>query len=149
MRVSVVALLLAGVASFAPPRRVLVAPSARAPGRLTRAASEGEAADGDGAPTAAVDGGAATADDDLKEPMASAEQSKLELLSKMSGWESTMEERKAATLGGMTPGAMDGFDVGLYVAFPFLFFPLVAFLFFPAIANNFLDINSVGPPPTS
>ena len=104
MRYSVFALLLAGVASFAPPPRVLVA------ARLTRAASEGEAADGDGA-AAAVDGGAA--DDVLKEPMASAEQSKLQLLSKMSGWESTMEERKAATLGGMTPGAMDGFDVGL------------------------------------
>ena len=53
---------------------------------------------------------------------------------KMSRWEATDEEIKAATLGGVTPGGLggkernDSFDIGLYIAFPFMirgFFPKV------------------------
>jgi len=132
MRIAVLAALLACAHAFAPPRAPLR--SLRSP----LAAEEGDA------PADVVDvADAAPAEGEATEA------TKLELLSKMSGWEATEAERKAATLGGMTPGKMDGFDIGLYVAFPFLFLPLVAFLFFPAIANNFIDVSSVGPPPMS
>ena len=131
MRIAVLAALLACAHAFAPPRAPLR--SLRSP----LAAEEGDA------PADVVDVAKEIMEGEAPEA------TKLELLSKMSGWEATEAERKAATLGGMTPGKMDGFDIGLYVAFPFLFLPLVAFLFFPAIANNFIDVSSVGPPPMS
>ena len=60
------------------------------------------------------------------------------LKDKMMSWEATEEERKAATLGGLTPtsSGVDGFDLGLYIAFPFLFGSLCLFLFFPLIGSR-------------
>ena len=60
------------------------------------------------------------------------------LKDKMMSWEATDEERKAATLGGLTPtsSGVDGFDLGLYIAFPFLFGSLCLFLFFPLIGSR-------------
>jgi hypothetical protein len=72
---------------------------------------------------------------------------------KMSRWEATDEEVKAATLGGITPGGLggkqrnDGFDIGLYIAFPFMILGSLLFAFFPLIMDN-IDVSSVGPPPT-
>mmetsp|Transcript_18265 Transcript_18265/g.32980 ORF Transcript_18265/g.32980 Transcript_18265/m.32980 type:complete len:144 (-) Transcript_18265:47-478(-) len=74
---------------------------------------------------------------------------------KMKSWEASEEEIKAATLGGVVPGGggggedrTDAFDVGLYIAFPIMVISCLAFVFFPLIVGN-IDINSVGPPPTS
>ena len=71
---------------------------------------------------------------------------------KMSKWEATDEEIKAATLGGVTPGGLggrkgvDGFDLGLYVAFPFMILGSLLFAIFPLIMDK-IDVSSVGPPP--
>ena len=86
------------------------------------------AAEGDGAPAAA--------------PRASLE-------AKMANWDATEEEVKAATLGGMVPGskgAFDGFDIGLYIAFPFMVATSLVFALFPVIMSK-IDVSSVGPPP--
>lgn len=75
---------------------------------------------------------------------------KKSLEEKMSKWEATDEEKKAATLGGVVPssdGRSDAFDVGLYVAFPFMVIASLAFAFFPFIMDK-IDVSSVGPPPT-
>jgi hypothetical protein len=76
---------------------------------------------------------------------------KLSLEDKMKSWEATDEELKAASLGGnipQIPQRTDGFDIGLYIAFPFMIIACLLFLAFPFIAGN-LDVSSVGPPPTS
>jgi hypothetical protein len=66
----------------------------------------------------------------------------------MAKWEATEEEVKAASLGGITPGKerKDGFDLGLYVAFPFMIAGSLLFAFFPLIMDK-IDVSSVGPPP--
>jgi len=68
---------------------------------------------------------------------------------KMSSWEATEEERKSTTLGGLIPGSSgaDSFDIGLYVAFPFLFGSLFLFLVFPFLRDS-LDVASLESPPT-
>ena len=74
------------------------------------------------------------------------------LQEKMANWEASEEEIKAATLGGMSPGGLggrkgnDGFDVGLYIAFPFMILGSLLFAFFPFIMDK-IDVSSVGPPP--
>lgn len=77
---------------------------------------------------------------------------------KMKSWEASEEEIKAATLGGVVPGSSiggsesanrrDGFDVGLWIAFPIMVISCLAFVFFPILIGN-IDVSSVGPPPTS
>ena len=67
---------------------------------------------------------------------------------KMAGWEASEEEIKAASLGGMTPGkaGTDGFDIGLYIAFPIIVGTSLLFALFPFIMDK-IDVSSVGPPP--
>jgi hypothetical protein len=74
---------------------------------------------------------------------------KLSLEEKMANWEASEEEIKAATLGGMTPGrgGTDGFDIGLYIAFPIIVATSLLFAVFPFIMDK-IDVTSVGPPPT-
>ena len=67
------------------------------------------------------------------------------LQSKMNSWEATEEEKNAATLGGLTPGNMDGFDLGLAIAFPFIVGTCALFILFPLYAPE-LSAGS-GPPP--
>ena len=76
------------------------------------------------------------------------EATKLSLEEKMKNWEASDEEIKAATLGGVVPERTDGFDVGLYIAFPFMVIGCLLFLAFPLLIGN-IDVSSVGPPPTS
>eukprot|EP00520_Triparma_pacifica_P003026 CAMPEP_0118653324 /NCGR_PEP_ID=MMETSP0785-20121206/11773_1 /TAXON_ID=91992 /ORGANISM="Bolidomonas pacifica, Strain CCMP 1866" /LENGTH=102 /DNA_ID=CAMNT_0006545865 /DNA_START=176 /DNA_END=484 /DNA_ORIENTATION=- len=73
---------------------------------------------------------------------------KLTLEEKMASWEATDEERRAATLGGMVPGGKkgDGFDLGLWIAFPFIVIFSLLFAVFPFIMES-IDTSSVGPPP--
>ena len=79
--------------------------------------------DGEAAPTAT------TEEVDDATPLSSLE-------AKMQSWEATDEDRKAATLGGLTPGSMDGFDIGLAIAFPFIVGTCLLFLLFPFIGEN-------------
>jgi len=72
---------------------------------------------------------------------------KKSLEDKMASWEASEEEIKASTLGGVTPGRSDAFDIGLYIAFPFMILASLAFAFFPFIMDK-IDVSSVGPPPT-
>ena len=89
---------------------------------------------------------------DAEEPQsgdeAKKEATRLSLEEKMAKWEATEEEIKAATLGGVVPKRADSFDVGLYVAFPFMVIGCFLFLAFPFLADK-IDVSSVGPPPTS
>jgi hypothetical protein len=55
---------------------------------------------------------------------------------KMASWEATEEEKAAATLGGLTPGKMDSFDIGLAIAFPFIVGTCLLFLLFPFIGES-------------
>lgn len=66
---------------------------------------------------------------------------------KMKSWEASEEEIRAASLGGVTPERSDVFDIGLYIAFPFMILASLAFAFFPFIMDK-IDVSSVGPPPT-
>jgi hypothetical protein len=68
---------------------------------------------------------------------------------KMASWEASEEEIKAASLGGLTPGkgGTDGFDIGLYIAFPIIVVTSLFFAVFPFIMDK-IDVSSVGPPPT-
>lgn len=78
-----------------------------------------------------------TSDDDVKPT----------LEEKMKSWEASEEELRAASLGGLTPTAgVDGFDIGLYIAFPFMIATGLLFGFFPLIMDK-IDVSSVGPPP--
>ena len=78
---------------------------------------------------------------------------KVSLEEKMQKWEASEEELKNASLGGVVPGLVaggtgaDGFDIGLYVAFPIIVLTSLAFAFFPFIMDK-IDVTSVGPPPT-
>ena len=74
---------------------------------------------------------------------------KLSLEAKMAKWEASQEEIQRATLGGLVPQQRraDSFDLGLYVAFPFMIIGCLLFLAFPFLVNN-IDVSSVGPPPT-
>eukprot|EP01083_Nonionella_stella_P044051 118783_1 len=74
---------------------------------------------------------------------------KQSLEEKMASWEASDEEIKAASLGGMTPGkgGTDGFDIGLYLAFPVIVATSLFFAVFPFIMDK-IDVSSVGPPPT-
>ena len=74
---------------------------------------------------------------------------KLSLEEKMKSWEASEEEIKAASLGGITAGSKsgtDGFDVGLWVMFPFIVATSLLFFVFPFIKDS-IDVSSVGPPP--
>lgn len=75
------------------------------------------------------------------------EDTKKSLEDKMAGWEASEEEIKASSLGGVVPGRSDAFDVGLYIAFPFMIIGSLLFAFFPFIMDK-IDVSSVGPPPT-
>lgn len=93
------------------------------------------------------------AEDDVEEKTEEEiEAAKISLEEKMKNWEATEEELKAASLGGLTQKKGDGnigsFDVGLYIAFPFMIIACLLFLAFPFLAGN-LDVSSVGPPPTT
>jgi hypothetical protein len=85
-------------------------------------------------------------DEEMDDTKASA--TRLSLEEKMKAWEATDEERRAATLGGVVPERTDSFDVGLYIAFPFMIVGCLLFLAFPFLADK-IDVSSVGPPPTS
>jgi hypothetical protein len=76
------------------------------------------------------------------------EAKKKALEEKMASWEATDEEIRAASLGGLTPGkrGTDGFDIGLYIAFPIMVATGLLFAFFPFIMDK-IDVSSVGPPP--
>ena len=75
---------------------------------------------------------------------------KMSLEEKMQSWEASEEEIKAASLGGMTPGSRgggaDGFDIGLWIMFPFIVATSLLFFVFPFIMDK-IDVSSVGPPP--
>ena len=64
---------------------------------------------------------------------------------KMKSWEANDEEIKAASLGGLTPGSMDGFDLGLAVAFPFIVGSCALFILFPLYAPNLALESGVVP----
>jgi hypothetical protein len=84
-------------------------------------------------------------EDDTKEETSAA---KISLEEKMKGWEATPEEIKASTLGGVVPKPRsDGFDVGLWIMFPFLIVTSLLFFVFPFIKDS-IDVSSIGPPPT-
>jgi hypothetical protein len=72
---------------------------------------------------------------------------KMSLEEKMKGWEATDEEIKKATLGGVVPGTTDGFDIGLWIMFPFIVATSLLFFVFPFVKDS-IDFSSVGPPPT-
>ena len=72
---------------------------------------------------------------------------KVSLEEKLKSWEATEEEVKAASLGGLTPNRVDGFDIGLYIMFPFMVATGILFGIFPFIMDK-IDVSSVGPPPT-
>lgn len=78
------------------------------------------------------------------------QKTKLSLEEKMKSWEASEEEIKAASLGGLTPGkgggGVDGFDVGLGIAFPIMVGSSLLFLLFPFM-QGMIDFDSVGPPP--
>merc|ERR1719232_600344 len=71
---------------------------------------------------------------------------------KMKSWEASEEEIKAATLGGIVPGASNklssgtsGFDIGLYIAFPLMIIGSLMFALFPFVMDK-IDVTGVGPP---
>ncbi len=80
-------------------------------------------------------------------PSSTDEATKKSLEDKMKEWEASEEEIKAASLGGVTPGRADGFDIGLFLAFPFIVGSALFFAVFPFIMDK-IDVSSVGPPPT-
>jgi len=75
------------------------------------------------------------------------EATKLSLEEKMKNWEASEEEIKSATLGGVVPGKnrTDGFDVGLYIAFPFMVVGCLIFLLFPLLVGQ-IDLSNVEVP---
>ena len=101
--------------------------------------------------------------DAAEETAASSGASSLE--EKMASWEASEEEARSKTLGGNLPligmpglpGRMtrtdqptkaDGFDVGMTISGIILFPLTLVVLAFPFFMGN-IDVNSVGPPPTS
>lgn len=102
---------------------------------------------------AAEDDSSSSGDDGKVSSSSALSSSKASLEEKMKKWEASEEEVKAATLGGLVPGTSkenrsDAFDVGLYILFPIMVLSGLAFAFFPLIMGN-IDVDSVGPPPTS
>jgi hypothetical protein len=85
-------------------------------------------------------------EDSTGENVSSEVDAKKSLEEKMKGWEASEEEIKASSLGGVTPGRTDAFDIGLYIAFPFMILGSLAFALFPFIMDK-IDVSSVGPPP--
>mmetsp|Transcript_2335 Transcript_2335/g.2826 ORF Transcript_2335/g.2826 Transcript_2335/m.2826 type:complete len:138 (-) Transcript_2335:132-545(-) len=81
------------------------------------------------------------------EVSSASEVTKKSLEDKMKEWEASDEEIKNASLGGITPGRSDGFDIGLLLAFPFIVGSALFFAIFPLIMDK-IDVSSVGPPPT-
>lgn len=76
-------------------------------------------------------------------------ETKISLEEKMKSWEASEEEIKAASLGGITAGSKggaDGFDIGLWIMFPFIVATSLLFFVFPFIMDK-IDVSSVGPPP--
>ena len=84
---------------------------------------------------------------------------------KMASWEASEAEQRSATLGGglplvgmpglpgrMTrtdqPKKLDGFDLGMNLSGLILFPLAIAVFAFPFFLDS-IDVNSVGPPPTS
>lgn len=117
-----------GVASWQPARSII---GGAGPSRydITRLLAETE--DGEGGSTSTSDA------------------PQLSLEEKMKSWEASEEEIKAASLGGITAGSKsgtDGFDVGLWVMFPFIVATSLLFFVFPFIKDS-IDVSSVGPPP--
>ena len=72
---------------------------------------------------------------------------------KMQSWEATEEDQKKASLGGLTPGSMDSFDIGLALAFPFIVGTCLLFLLFPFIgeqlASGSRDLPAFEPEPAA
>lgn len=66
---------------------------------------------------------------------------------KMKTWEASEAEIKAATLGGLVPGKIDGFELGLNIVFPIMLVSCVFIALFPLFMGS-IDVSSVGPPPT-
>ena len=89
---------------------------------------------------------AESADESADEP--SSPETKVSLEEKMKSWEASEEEIRDASLMGVVPGQKtDGFDIGLYVAFPFMIIGSLMFALFPFVMDK-IDVSSVGPPPT-
>ena len=61
------------------------------------------------------------------------------LEAKMAEWENMPAEE--------SKGVMDGFDIGLWIMFPFIVATSLLFFVFPFIMDK-IDVSSVGPPPT-
>jgi len=78
-----------------------------------------------------------------EEPLSTEELvAKEKLEAKMAEWESASTE--VSEEGGEV---FDGFDLGLWIAFPFIVFASLLFFVFPFIMDS-IDVSSVGPPPT-
>lgn len=71
----------------------------------------------------------------------------LSLEEKMKSWEPTEEERKAATLGGLTPAKLDGFELSLNIIFPLMLVSCIAVALFPLFSGN-IDVSQMEVPPT-
>ena len=81
-----------------------------------------------------------TSDSNMDTPLSDEEQDvKVRLEEKMAGWENMPE---ASGKKGF-----DGFDLGLWVMFPFIVATSLLFFVFPFIMDK-IDVSSVGPPPT-
>ncbi|KAG8460580.1 hypothetical protein KFE25_011355 [Diacronema lutheri] len=65
---------------------------------------------------------------------------------KMKSWEATDEERRAATLGGLVPGKLDGFELSLNVLFPLMLVSCIVVALFP-LFSGFIDTSGAGAPP--
>ena len=127
----IVAALASPAVAFAPSRYASRQPTTSSAGSfdIMRLLAESEGGEGDSASTSDVP--------------------KLSLEEKMKSWEASEEEIKAASLGGITAGSKsgtDGFDVGLWVMFPFIVATSLLFFVFPFIKDS-IDVSSVGPPP--
>ena len=115
---------------------------------------------------------------DAAEPSSDADDVQARLAAKKANWDATEEEIRAVTLGGNLPlpkgllgikdsevkessadslmggitagskGIFDGFDLGLFIAFPFMVGASLLFFVFPFIMDK-IDVSSVGPPPGS
>ena len=79
-----------------------------------------------------------------EEPLTTEElEAKEKLEAKMAAWESASTEVSEEEGGEL----FDGFDLGLWIAFPFIVFASLLFFVFPFIMDS-IDVSSVGPPPT-
>jgi hypothetical protein len=93
----------------------------------------------------------ASPDPEESEASTDSDDTKSRLAEKMASWEASEEELRNASLGGLIPGKanrIDGFDLGLWILFPLMVGTAAILLFLPLFIDQ-IDINSVGPPPTS